>query len=116
MGERTVTAHIRRRYRNNVRLSRLRAGIPTVAMLARATGISRSTLSAIEHQRAFLNVYHALAIVECLKMGGHTIQLDDLYWMVETPAGRATSTIPGLLEKLRAAEATARPCPTCGNV
>lgn len=110
MAKRTVTVDIKRRYRNQVRLCRLRAGIPTVAILARVLGISRSMVSELEHQRRFLCAPHALVIAEALKC-----RLDDLYLRVEEPPRQTVSTMSGLSEKLRAAETASAPCPTCGR-
>jgi transcriptional regulator with XRE-family HTH domain len=65
---------IRVRYRNRVRQCRLRALVVSEAELSRRTGIERTTLSALENNRRFLSVEHALLIKETLGCS-----LDDLY-------------------------------------
>jgi len=79
--------------------------------LARLTGLPRTTVNALERQRAFLCAPYALLLTEALRC-----KLDDLYVCVEEPTEPAVSTIPGLLEKLRAAQAALTPCPTCGRL
>ena len=77
MPERKLVRKAANRYRNRVRTCRLRALVPTQRDLARLTGISRSTISALENNRRFLSSQYALLIAEAL--GCH---LDDLYQRV----------------------------------
>lgn len=70
----SIRSEIRSRYRNRVRQCRLRGLIISEAELSRRTGIERTTLSALENNRRFLCIEHALLIKEVL---GCT--LDDLY-------------------------------------
>lgn len=65
---------VRARYRNRVRECRLRGLIISEAELARRTGIERTTLSALENNRRFLCIEHALLIREVLGCS-----LNDLY-------------------------------------
>ena len=107
MPKRTVVPTVIWRYRNQVKLCRLRAGIPTQVMLAWITRIPRSVISEIEGQRRFLCAAYALLIAETLRC-----RVDDLYLRVAEPE---VSTVPGLLERLRTTEAKITPCPTCGR-
>lgn len=61
-------------HRNRVRKRRLAAMITKQLDLAHLTGISRSTINAIENNRQFLSASHAILIAEALKCS-----LDDLY-------------------------------------
>ena len=76
-----IRAEMRSRYRNQVRECRLRGLIISEAELSRRTGIERTTLSALENNRRFLCIEHALLIREVLGCS-----LDDLYQRVQ-PAG-----------------------------
>ena len=69
-----IRAEMRSRYRNRVRECRLRALIISEAELSRRTGIERTTLSALENNRRFLCIEHALLLKEVLGCS-----LDDLY-------------------------------------
>jgi DNA-binding XRE family transcriptional regulator len=69
-----IRIEIRTRYRNRLRECRLRALIISEAELSRRTGIQRTTLSALENNRRFLPIEHALLIKEVLGCN-----LDDLY-------------------------------------
>lgn len=69
-----IRSEIRLRYRNRLRECRLRGLIISEAELARRTGIQRTSVSALENNRRFLAIEHALLIKEVL---GCT--LDDLY-------------------------------------
>ena len=73
-----IRAEIKSRYQNRVRECRLRGLIISEAELSRRTGIERTTLSALENNRRFLCIEHALLIKEVLGCS-----LDDLY--VRTP-------------------------------
>ena len=74
MTKRRVLASVARQYQNRVRECRLRALIAKQGELARLTGISRSTINALENNRLFLSSPYALLIAQSL---GCT--LDDLY-------------------------------------
>ena len=69
-----IRSEMRARYRNRVRQCRLRGLIISEAELGRRTGIERTTLSALENNRRFLCIEHALLIREVLGCS-----LDDLY-------------------------------------
>ena len=69
-----IRAEMRSRYCNRVRECRLRGLIISEAELSRRTGIERTTLSALENNRRFLCIEHALLIREVLGCS-----LDDLY-------------------------------------
>jgi transcriptional regulator with XRE-family HTH domain len=73
-----IRAEMRSRYRNMVRECRLRGLIISEAELSRRTGIERTTLSALENNRRFLCIEHALLIREVLGCS-----LDDLYQRVQ---------------------------------
>jgi transcriptional regulator with XRE-family HTH domain len=77
-----IRSEIRTRYRNRLRECRLRGLIISEAELARRTGIQRTTLSALENNRRFLPIEHALLIREVL---GCT--LDELYERVAPAEG-----------------------------
>lgn len=79
MSKRGVLQGVCRRYRNRVRECRLRAMVPRQEALARMTGISRSTISALENNRLFLSSPYALLIAEALEC-----PLGDLYLEVST--------------------------------
>lgn len=72
--EKAIHSEVRTRYRNRVRECRLRGLIISEAELSRRTGIERTTLSALENNRRFLSIEHALLIREILGCS-----LDDLY-------------------------------------
>ena len=74
-----IRSEIRSRYRNRVRECRLRGLIISEAELGRRTGIERTALSALENNRRFLCIEHALLIREVLGCS-----LDDLY--IRTPS------------------------------
>ena len=74
MSQRDLLVKVAEQYRNRVRECRLRAIVATQKDLAMITGISRSTISALENDRLFLSSYYALLIAEAL---GCT--LDELY-------------------------------------
>ena len=76
-----IRAEMRSRYHNRVRECRLRGLIISEAGLSRRTGIERTTLSALENNRRFLCIEHALLIREVLGCS-----LDDLYERVQ-PTG-----------------------------
>jgi len=78
MPERKLVRKAANRYRNRVRRCRLRALVRTQRDLARLTGISRSTISALENNRRFLSSQYALLIAEALGC-----RLDDLYQRVD---------------------------------
>ena len=61
-----IMDEVKREYRNNVQLMRLRAGIPKQKELASRTGIRASTLSEIESNQVFLSSAYALRIAEVL--------------------------------------------------
>ena len=61
-----IRSEMRSRYRNRVRECRLRGLIISEAELSRRTGIERTTLSALENNRRFLCIEHALLIKEVL--------------------------------------------------
>ncbi len=69
-----IRSEMRSRYYNRVRECRLRGLIISEAELGRRTGIERTTLSALENNRRFLCIEHALLIKEVLGCS-----LDDLY-------------------------------------
>lgn len=73
-GENRIHSEVRLRYRNRLRQCRLRGLIISEAELARRTGIERTTVSALENNRRFLCIEHALLIKEILGCS-----LDDLY-------------------------------------
>ena len=85
----TARSEVRARYRNRVRECRLRGLIISEAELARRTGIERTTMSALENNRRFLSIEHALLISEVL---GCT--LDQLYEQVP-PSQKAESSRKG---------------------
>lgn len=65
---------VTKQYRNRVRECRLRAMIAKQEDLAEMTGISRSTINALENNRLFLSSTYALLITEALDC-----KLDELY-------------------------------------
>ncbi len=73
---RKISLHpdVRARYRNRLRECRLRGLIVSEMELARRTGIERTVISALENNRRFLSIEHALLIREVLGCA-----LDDLY-------------------------------------
>lgn len=74
MSGKKLLSRVTKTYRNRVLECRLGAMIPTQQELSRRTGISRTTISALERNRIFLSSYHALIIGEALNC-----KLDDLY-------------------------------------
>jgi DNA-binding XRE family transcriptional regulator len=74
MPKRKLLAKVAKQYHNRVRECRLRALVAKQVDLAKMTGISRSTINALEHNRLFLSSPHALLIAEALGC-----RLDDLY-------------------------------------
>jgi DNA-binding XRE family transcriptional regulator len=95
MTKRTLVAKITRQYRNRVRECRLRSMIPKQEDLARMTGISRGTISALENNRLFLSSHYALLIAEALRC-----RVDDLYENLHpreglTAARTNTPEVPG---------------------
>lgn len=74
MSRRKLVWKVRGRYRNRVRECRLRAMVAKQVDLARMTGISRSTINALECNRLFLSSEYALRIREALGCS-----LDDLF-------------------------------------
>jgi len=74
MTKRGLLGRVAKRYRNRVRECRLRAMVAKQEDLASMTGISRSTISALENNRLFLSSPYALLIAEALRC-----RLDDLY-------------------------------------
>ena len=79
MKQRRIVDQVARAYRNRVMECRLQALLPRQEDLAQLTGISRSTISALENQRLFLSAHYALVIAEALHC-----RLDDLYEKCET--------------------------------
>jgi len=67
-------SEVHSRYRNRLRECRLKGLIISEAELARRTGIERTIISALENNRRFLCIEHALLIKEVLGC-----PLDDLY-------------------------------------
>ena len=61
-------------YRNRLREVRLRALLPSQADLARAAGICRTTICALENNRIQLTIHHAMKL-----KGALGCSLDDLY-------------------------------------
>lgn len=74
MSKRKLLRKVAGQYRNRVRDCRMQAMIVKQEELATMTGISRSTISAIENNRIFLSSPYALIIAEALDC-----RLDDLY-------------------------------------
>ncbi len=74
MGKRKLLSKVARQYRNRVRECRLRAMIAKQEYLADRTGISRTTINALENNRLFLSSAYALLIAEVLGC-----KLDELY-------------------------------------
>ena len=74
MSKRKILNKVANQYRNRVRDCRLRAMIPKQEDLATMTGISRSTINALENNRLFLSSPYALLIAEALNC-----RLNDLY-------------------------------------
>jgi DNA-binding XRE family transcriptional regulator len=86
MTKRTLVAKITRQYRNRVKECRLRSMIPKQEDLARMTGISRSTISALENNRLFFSSHYALLIAEALRC-----RLDDLYDKQKSGSGLSST-------------------------
>jgi transcriptional regulator with XRE-family HTH domain len=82
--QRPIRNEMRSRYRNRVRECRLRGLIISEAELSRRTGIERTTLSALENNRRFLCIEHALLIREVLGCS-----LDDLYEKISPAAAKS---------------------------
>ncbi|KQC16044.1 MAG: hypothetical protein APR56_10315 [Methanosaeta sp. SDB] len=74
MSKRKLLRKVAGQYRNRVRDCRLRAMVAKQEELATMTGISRSTINALENNRIFLSSPYALVIAEVLNC-----RLDDLY-------------------------------------
>lgn len=74
MPKRKILMKVAKQYRNRVRESRLHATIAKQEDLAKMTGISRSTINALENNRLFLSSPYALLIAEALGC-----KLDELY-------------------------------------
>jgi DNA-binding XRE family transcriptional regulator len=74
MPKRKLLVTVAKQYRNRVRECRLRAMLAKQEDLVRRTGISRSTICALENNRLFLSSPYALLIAEALQC-----RLDDLY-------------------------------------
>ena len=74
MSKRKILNKVANQYRNRVRDCRLRAMIRKQEDLATMTGISRSTINALENNRLFLSSPYALLIAEALNC-----HLDNLY-------------------------------------
>ena len=74
MTKRKLLSKAARQYRNRVREGRLRAMVAKQEDLANMTGISRSTINALENNRLFLSSPYALLIAEALDC-----KLDELY-------------------------------------
>lgn len=114
MAKRTVTVEVRQRYQCNLRLLRLRKGIPSVAMMARIAGLPRSTLSDYERHKRLPCIQHGLLLMEALGC-----RLDDLYSCIRRPEPQLADTRalndPALRARLRAEEESAKRCRTCGK-
>lgn len=74
MPKRKLLMRVAKQYRGRVRECRLKAMIAKQEDLAKLTGISRSTVNAIENNRLFLSAPYALLIAEALGCS-----LDELY-------------------------------------
>lgn len=74
MSKQKLLVKVAEQYHNRVRACRLRAMVAKQEDLARMTGISRSTINALENNRLFLSSSYALLIAEALGC-----RLDDLY-------------------------------------
>ena len=74
MPKRKLLMKVANEYRNRVRECRLQAMIAKQEDLAKLTGISRSTINALENNRLFLSSTYALLIAEALKC-----KVDELY-------------------------------------
>ena len=74
MARRKLLSKAARQYRNRVRECRLQALVAHQDDLANMTGISRSTINALENNRLFLSSAYALLIAEVLGC-----KLDELY-------------------------------------
>ena len=74
MATRKNLSRITKQYRNRVRSCRMRAEVATQADLAGMTGLSRSTINALEKNRLFLSSHYALLIAAALNC-----KLDDLF-------------------------------------
>lgn len=89
-----IRSEIRLRYRNRLRECRLRGLIISEAELARRTGIQRTSVSALENNRRFLAIEHALLIKEVL---GCT--LDELYEPVISSENRNSAEGRGSIKQ-----------------
>ena len=74
MAKRKLLMKVTKQYRNRVRECRLQAMIAKQEDLAKMTGISRSTINALENNRLFLSSAYALTIAETLDC-----KIDELY-------------------------------------
>lgn len=69
MPKRKLLMKVAKQYRNKVRDCRLKALMAKQEDLAKLTGISRSTINALENNRLFLSSPYALLIAEALGCG-----------------------------------------------
>jgi len=67
--KRKLLMKVAKQYRNKVRDCRLKALMAKQEDLAKLTGISRSTINALENNRLFLSSPYALLIAEALGCG-----------------------------------------------
>lgn len=74
MSKRKLLVKVAKQYHNRVRECRLRAMVAKQEDLSKMTGISRSTINALENNRLFLSSSYALLIAEALGC-----KLDELY-------------------------------------
>ena len=74
MAKRKLLMKVTKQYRNRVRECRLQAIVAKQEDLAKMTGISRSTINALENNRLFLSSPYALLIA-----GALDCRLDELY-------------------------------------
>jgi DNA-binding XRE family transcriptional regulator len=74
MSTRKLLRKVNHQYHNRLRECRLKALVAKQEDLAKMTGISRSTISALENNRLFLSSQYALRIAEVLHC-----TLDNLY-------------------------------------
>ena len=78
MHDRRIMKQISKKYRNRVRECRLKYLVARQEDLAKKTGISRTTISALENNRLFLSSHYALIIAEALGCS-----LDELFQNLE---------------------------------
>lgn len=72
--KRKLLEQVATKYRNRVKECRLRGLVAKQEELSKMTGISRSTINALENNRLFLSSPYALLIAEALNCS-----LDDLF-------------------------------------